>query len=131
MEVLPTIELDHQARLQAGEVGKVGTDRVLAPELVARKSSIAQAIPEGAIGIGGSLSQRAGPDPGSLSGAGKPISGVVSIRRASMPSTLVNITPWTHPSAGEGDDPHPGPLPQAGEGDLGRRSCHVFSPRII
>src|SRR4030095_15997485 len=84
---------------------KVGTDRVLTPELVAGKSSIAQVIREGALGIGGCSSQRAGPHPGFLVREHHP-GGL----------TLLLVSASTHLDS----------LPQAGEGDLGRRSCLVL-----
>jgi hypothetical protein len=51
--VLPAVRFDYQSRLQASEVRHVGSDRMLAPELVAcHRFAIAQDAPQRAFGVG-------------------------------------------------------------------------------
>jgi hypothetical protein len=50
--VLTAIQLDDEPRFDAGEVGKVAADRVLAAEFVAVETSIPQALPDRAFGVG-------------------------------------------------------------------------------
>ncbi len=52
IEVLTSIQLDHQACLDTREVGNEGADGVLAAELEAFHAPAAQLVPETALGVG-------------------------------------------------------------------------------
>jgi hypothetical protein len=51
-EVLPTVELDDQLGFDTGEVSEVAADRMLAAELAAGELTVAQGVPQGALGVG-------------------------------------------------------------------------------
>ena len=71
--VLATVELDHDLRFEASEVGEVATDRPLAAELRAFDLAVAKAMPQRAFRVGGGSAQCAGPHPSPLPRAGEGI----------------------------------------------------------
>ena len=53
IRVLPTVQLDDQARTDANKVYDVSTNRLLSTEAVVAEMSIAQVTPETTFGVGG------------------------------------------------------------------------------
>ncbi len=50
--MLPAIDFDRDADLQAGEIKDIGRDRMLTPEPLAAKLAVAQVLPQAPLGVG-------------------------------------------------------------------------------
>ncbi len=58
--VLAAVQFDHQAPIDADEVGDVVAEGMLAAELAAGHTAVAQEVPQARFGIGGGMAHGAG-----------------------------------------------------------------------
>jgi hypothetical protein len=111
--MLAAVELDHQPPLDTGEVRNVWADGVLPAELCGAQPAVAKEEPEPTLGIGHLAAQAPGE------------SVLVSFAHETTSGWGTSLQWLAQGRCRKKPRPHPGPLPQAGEGERHTTGPHV------